>query len=141
MEKILTEKGGARMEKILTDFIKIVRQFLAGRHTDCGGEIDDSNDGQCCGCRHYGECRKNYQFTDAIEELLKRAAEQHNKASVADLRAPDKSLVPFPNDCKECFLVKICGSDYQSISCKDNFDMLSTYLRAKHSVQAANSRR
>ena len=78
------------MEKILTDFIKIVRQFLAGRHTDCGGEIDDSNDGQCCGCRHYGECRKNYQFTDAIEELLKRAAEQHNKASVADLTAAAK---------------------------------------------------
>lgn len=52
------------MKKILKEMVELMK---IGRHTDCGGELDEE---QCAGCKEYFVCLNNYRQTEKCEKLI-----------------------------------------------------------------------
>ena len=61
------------MKDILLELIKLIKENLAGRYTDCGGDLNEACNKDSC--KHFHQCERNYRFTERLEELEKKAEE------------------------------------------------------------------
>ena len=59
------------MKDILLELITLIKENLAGRYTDCGGDLNEECNKDSC--KHFQQCERNYKFTAKLEELEKRA--------------------------------------------------------------------
>jgi hypothetical protein len=70
-----TKTTGDPMKEIVIGLVETISQYLGGRGTDCGGELDNV---ECSPCKHYWQCKRNYDFADALDNLKRLAEEVKN---------------------------------------------------------------